>query len=74
MLKIAITKGRIEKDFCNMLQKSGYNVEPLISKDRKLIIDTEDKLKHKICYTHAFLERGLNNKIQCAFMLIYHSS
>ena len=46
MLKIAITKGRIEKDFCDMLQKSGYNVEPLINKERKLIIDTEDNIEY----------------------------
>lgn len=45
MLKIAVTKGRIEKEFCKMLAKSGYNIEPIINKDRKLIIKTADELE-----------------------------
>lgn len=46
MLKIAVTKGRIEKEFCKILEKSGYNVEPIINKDRKLIIKTNDNLEY----------------------------
>ncbi len=45
MLKIAVTKGRIEKEFCTMLQKSGYDVEPIINKNRKLIIKTKDDVE-----------------------------
>ena len=45
MLKIAVTKGRIEKEFCKMLAKSGYDVEPIINKNRKLIIKTTDELE-----------------------------
>ena len=45
MLKIAVTKGRIEKEFCKMLEKSGYDVNPIINKNRKLIIKTKDELE-----------------------------
>lgn len=45
MLKIAVTKGRIEKEFCKMLAESGYDVEPIINKNRKLIIKTKDGLE-----------------------------
>ena len=45
MLKIAVTKGRIEKEFCKMLANSGYDVGPIINKNRKLIIKTKDELE-----------------------------
>lgn len=45
MLKMAITKGRIEQSFCNLLQKSGYDIDPIINKDRKLLIKTNDNLE-----------------------------
>ena len=45
MLKMAITKGRVEQSFCNLLQKSGYDIDPIINKDRKLLIKTNDNLE-----------------------------
>ena len=35
MLKIALTKGRIEKKIAEMFQKIGYDVTPLINKNRE---------------------------------------
>lgn len=49
MLKIALTKGRIEKDIEKVLAGIGYNVEPMIDKDRKLVVALEDDLQ--IVYT-----------------------
>lgn len=45
MLKMAITKGRVERSFCNLLQNAGYDIEPIINKDRKLLIKTNDNLE-----------------------------
>ncbi|WP_077621849.1 ATP phosphoribosyltransferase [Sediminibacillus massiliensis] len=39
---IALTKGRLEKQFLEFFQALNYNVEPLINKGRKLRVDTED--------------------------------
>ena len=38
---IALTKGRLEKQFIKYLQQRGYDVEPLIDKGRKLQVETE---------------------------------
>lgn len=46
MLKIAITKGRIEKEFCKMLEKSGFDIKPIINKERKLIVETKDNVEY----------------------------
>lgn len=45
MLKIAVAKGRIEKDFCNILEKSGYDIEPILNKKRKLLVKTKDDIE-----------------------------
>lgn len=45
MLKIAITKGRIEKNFCELMKRAGYDIEPIINKDRELLIRTKDDLE-----------------------------
>ena len=37
MIKIAITKGRIEKQVCQLLSKQGFDMEPVIHKDRELM-------------------------------------
>lgn len=42
MLKIALTKGRVEKKFIPLLEKCGIDCEPLINKARKLIINLGD--------------------------------
>lgn len=44
MLKIAITKGRIEKQVCQLLAKQGFDMEPIFHKDRELLIETQDGL------------------------------
>lgn len=45
MIKIAVTKGRIEKDVCKLLQKSGFDTEPIENKERKLKIKTKDDIE-----------------------------
>ena len=44
MIKIAITKGRIEKQVCQLLSKQGFDMEPIFHKDRELMIETPDGL------------------------------
>ncbi|WP_408021624.1 ATP phosphoribosyltransferase [Siminovitchia acidinfaciens] len=39
---IALTKGRLEKQFLAFLQSKGYDITPLIDKGRKLQIETDD--------------------------------
>ena len=38
---IALTKGRLEKQFLKFLEQRGYNTQPLTEKGRKLQIETE---------------------------------
>ena len=45
MIKIALTKGRIEKNIQRVLDDLGYNVEAMINKDRKLVVDIGDELQ-----------------------------
>ncbi len=45
MLKIAITKGRVEEKFCELMKKAGYDIEPIVNKDRKLLIKTKDNIE-----------------------------
>ena len=37
-LRIALTKGRLEKDTIKLFQKIGYNCDAVINKGRKLIL------------------------------------
>ncbi|MCT2536369.1 ATP phosphoribosyltransferase [Aquibacillus koreensis] len=39
---IALTKGRIEKQFLEFFQSLNYDIEPLINKGRKLRVETDD--------------------------------
>ena len=39
MIKIAITKGRIEKQVCKLLQQQGFDMDPIFNKDRELLIE-----------------------------------
>ncbi|MBS4179305.1 ATP phosphoribosyltransferase [Lederbergia citrea] len=39
---IALTKGRLEKQFMEFLQERGYDVRPLLNKGRKLQVETDD--------------------------------
>lgn len=45
MVKIAITKGRIEKQVCELLKKANYDIEPIINKKRELKIKTKDGIE-----------------------------
>lgn len=62
MLKIAITKGRIERKFCELLEKAGYDVDPIINKDRELQIRTKDDIEVIFAKSNdvlTFLEHGI---------------
>ncbi|GAJ27456.1 ATP phosphoribosyltransferase [Liquorilactobacillus sucicola DSM 21376 = JCM 15457] len=41
-LKIALTKGRVERKVIPLLERAGIDCEPLKNKKRKLIIQTND--------------------------------
>ncbi len=62
MLKIALTKGRIEKKMTETLKKIGYNIDPLINKDRELQINIEDKMEIIFAKSNdvvTFVEHGI---------------
>lgn len=62
MLKIAITKGRIEKQVCRLLQNKGFDMDPIIHKDRELLIETSDGLSMIFAKANdvlTFLEHGI---------------
>lgn len=62
MLKIAITKGRIEKQVCQLLQKNGFDMDPILHKDRELMIETSDGLSMIFAKANdvlTFLEHGI---------------
>lgn len=62
MIKIAITKGRIEKQVCQLLKEKGYDVDPIINKDRELLIETKDGLSMIFAKANdvlTFLEHGI---------------
>ena len=43
MLRIALTKGRVEKKFIPLLQRCNIDCQPLIDKQRRLIINLGDQ-------------------------------
>lgn len=62
MIKIAITKGRIEKQVCQMLEKAGYDMDLVFHKKRELQIETKDGLSMifgKPNDVVTFLEHGI---------------
>ena len=62
MIKIAITKGRIEKQDCQLLAEKGFDMEPIIHKDRELMIETSDGLSMIFAKANdvlTFLEHGI---------------
>ncbi len=62
MLKIAITKGRIEKQVCQLLQKNGFDMDPILHKDRELMIETSEGLSMIFAKANdvlTFLEHGI---------------
>lgn len=62
MVKIAITKGRIEKDTINLFKKCGFDVEPIEKKDRELLITTKDNIQFIFAKANdvlVFIEHGI---------------
>lgn len=62
MIKIAITKGRIEKQVCQLLSQRGFDMEPIFHKDRELLIETNDGLSMIFAKANdvlTFLEHGI---------------
>lgn len=45
MLKIALTKGRIEQKMCELLESAKFDIEPIINKKRALKVKTKDNLE-----------------------------
>ena len=45
MIKIAVTKGRIEKDIYDLMKKCGFDVSKIETKKRKLLIKTKDNIE-----------------------------
>ena len=61
MIKIAITKGRIEKQVCKLLAEAGFDMDPIFNKDR-LLIETKDGISMifgKPNDVVTFLEHGI---------------
>jgi ATP phosphoribosyltransferase len=62
MIRMAITKGRIEKQICSLFEKSGLDTKPIINKERELLIKTKDNIEIifvKACDVHTYLEHGI---------------
>jgi len=62
VLKIAITKGRIEKQVCQLLEKNGFDMDPIFNKNRELMIETDDGLSMIFAKANdvlTFLEHGI---------------
>lgn len=62
MIKIAITKGRIEKKVCQLLAKQGFDMDPIFHKDRELLIETKDGIQMIFAKSNdvlTFLEHGI---------------
>ena len=78
MLKIALTKGRTEKQVIPLLEKSGVDCSGLLNKKRRLIVSVADKyqfvlakgpdvsdergLRHRNCRQRHFGRAGTNRK------------
>lgn len=62
MVRIAVTKGRIEKDVCKLLEKCGFDTESIKNKDRKLLITTKDDIEMIFAKANdvlTFIEHGI---------------
>lgn len=62
MIKIAITKGRIEKQVCQLLEKQGFDMDPIFNKNRELLIETKDGIQMIFAKSNdvlTFLEHGI---------------
>jgi ATP phosphoribosyltransferase len=45
MLRVAVTKGRIENDFTKLLYKAGFESLSICNKGRKLLVKTGDDIE-----------------------------
>lgn len=62
MVRIAITKGRIEKDFCKLLKNCDFDIEPIKNKDRELQLKTKDDIEFIFAKSNdvlTFIEHGI---------------
>ena len=62
MIKVAVTKGRIERDVCNLLKQAGFDTEPIENKDRELQIRTKDYIEMVFLKPNdvlTFIEHGI---------------
>ncbi|MDR0200216.1 MAG: ATP phosphoribosyltransferase [Streptococcaceae bacterium] len=62
MLKIAVTKGRIQKQLTKLLLSANYDVQPILDMDRELQITTKDGFEFifgKAPDVVTFLEQGV---------------
>ena len=62
MIKMALTKGRIEKKMTERLKEIGYDITPLVTKDRKLQVNIDDKLEIIFAKSNdvvTFVEHGI---------------
>lgn len=62
MVRIAITKGRIEKNFCKLLKKCNFDIDPIVNKDRELQIRTKDNIEFIFAKSNdvlTFIEHGI---------------
>ena len=62
MIRIAVTKGRIEKDTCKLLKECGYDTEAIENKGRELLIKTKDNIEMIFVKANdvlTFIEHGI---------------
>lgn len=62
MVRIAVTKGRIEKDTCKLLKMCGFDIESIENKDRELLIKTKDDIEMVFVKPNdvlTFIEHGI---------------
>lgn len=62
MVRIAITKGRIERDFCKLLKNCDFDIEPIENKDRELQVKTKDDIEFIFAKSNdvlTFIEHGI---------------
>lgn len=62
MVRIAVTKGRIEKNTCKLLKECGFEVETIENKNRELLIKTKDDIEMIFAKSNdvlTFIEHGI---------------
>ena len=62
MIRIAVTKGRVENDVYKLMKKAGFDVLPMENKDRELFIKTKDDIEMIFVKAYdllTFIEQGI---------------